>query len=120
MAECSRSMTSKPPMPEPMWTPKLHGLVRRSDGEVNEATHLAGLFFVNELQRIEVLHLGGKANGMAGEIECLDLGHAALACEQALPDFGHGISDPADEAKASYDDATLFHCYLAPFWFFSM
>ena len=139
---CSRSMTSKPPMPEPMWTPTRswldssmteagvgHRLCRGGEGEVDEAAHLAGLFFVDEEERVEVLDLGGEADGMAGEIEGLDLGHAAAAGEQAFPDLGGGFADPADEADAGDDDATpllvlhglrLGHCYLAAFWFFSM
>ena len=51
---------------------------------MDEAAHLAGLFFVDEEERVEVLDLGGEADGMAGEIEGLDLGHAA-ACRRAGP-----------------------------------
>ena len=95
---------------------------------MDEAAHLAGLFFVDEEERIEVLDLGGEADGMAGEIEGLDLGHAALAGEQAFPDFGGGFADSADEARGRLRrrDAVLLsilrfiHCYLAAFWFFSM
>ena len=90
----------------------LHGLVRGGDGEVDEAAHLAGLFFIDEQERVEVLDLGRKADGMAGEIEGLDLSHAALACKQAVPDFGGGFADPADEAEAGDDDATLLHTLL--------
>jgi hypothetical protein len=78
-----------------------------SQGEVDEAAHLAGLFFVDEEERIEILDLGGEADGMAFEIEGLDLGHAAAACEQTLPDFRDGSAYAADEAYASDDDASL-------------
>ena len=99
----------------------LHGLVGGGQGEVDEAAHLAGLFFVDEEERIEVLDLGGEADGVAGEIEGLDLGHAALAGQQAFPDLRRGFADPADEAEAGDDDATLLHVfYFAAFWFFSM
>jgi hypothetical protein len=87
-----------------------HGLCRRGHGEVDEAAHLAGLFLVHEEERIEVLDLGGKADGMAGEIECLDLGHAAAAREQAFPDLGAVLPTPQMKAEAGYDDATLLHC----------
>jgi hypothetical protein len=76
---------------------------------VDEAAHLAGLFFVHEEEWIEVLDLGGEANGVAGEIEGFDLGHTAAASQQALPDLRGGFADPADEPEAGYDDATLLH-----------
>ena len=78
---------------------------RGGDGEVDEPAHLAGLFFIDEEQGVEVLHLGGEAHGMAGEIECLDLRHAALAGEEALPYLGNCPADTADEADAGDDDA---------------
>ncbi len=79
---------------------------------MDEAAHLAGLFFVHEEQRVEVLDLGGEANGVAGEIEGLDLGHTAAAGEKTLPDLRGGFADPADQAKAGDDDATLLHFLL--------
>ena len=134
-AVCSRSMTSNPPMPEPMWTPTrscvfgrdleagvLHRLLRGGEGEVDEAAHLPGFFFFDEEERVEVLDLGGEADGRTRRVEGLDLGHAAVASEQAFPDFGGGFADPADQAEAGDDDATCSDClhYLAAFWFFSM
>ena len=97
------------------------------EGEVDEAAHLAGLFLLDEQQRVEVLDLGGEANGVAGEIEGLDLGHAAFAGQQAFPDLGCGLADAADEADAGDDDrrrllapSRLASLLLCPFWFFSM
>src|ERR1035437_8099012 len=97
---------------------------------MDETAHLARLFLLDEDERVEVLDLGGDAHGMAGEVECLDLRHAAAACQQALPDFRRGFADPADEADSGDDDPSPpglllhrvrgFHCYLAAFWFFSM
>ena len=89
----------------------VHRLLRGGEGEVDEAAHLAGLFFVDEEERIEVFDLGGEADGMAGEIEGFDLGHAAAAGEQAFPDFRGGFADPAEEAEAGDDDAP-FHFLL--------
>ena len=39
----------------------LHRLRGGSDREMDEAPHLARFLFLDELQRIEVLHLSGKA-----------------------------------------------------------
>ncbi len=91
-----------------------HRLGRGGEGEVDEAAHLAGLFFVDEEERVEVLDLGGEADGMAGEIKGLDLGHAATASEQTFPDLRGGFADPADEPEAGYDDATCPFFILPP------
>jgi predicted RNA-binding protein len=92
--------------------------------------HFAGLFFVDEEEGVEVLDLGREAHRMAGEIERLDLGHAAAACEQAFPHLAGGAAYSTEQAQAGDDDATprwpllhclaFIHCYLAAFWVFSM
>jgi hypothetical protein len=46
------------------------------------------------------------------EIEGLDLGHTATAGQKTLPDLRGGFADPADQAKAGDDDATLLHFLL--------
>ena len=71
-------MMSNPPMPEPMCTPTrfvvfrrdlqaghLHRFLRRSDGEVDEPAHLLHFFFLDEIQRVEVLDFGGDLAGEA-------------------------------------------------------
>ena len=108
----------------------VHGLLRGGNRKMDKAAHLAGLFLLDEEERVEVLDLGGDAHGMAGEVECLDLRHSAAACEQTLPDFRRGLADPADKADSGDDDSAPprlllqrmrgFHSYLAAFWFFSM
>ncbi len=92
----------------------LHRLVGGGQGEVDEAAHLAGLFLLHELERVEVLDLGGEADGVAGEIEGRDLGHTALAGHQAFPDLRRGVADPADKSEAGYDDATLQALFTLP------
>ena len=102
-----------------------HGLGCGRKGEVYEAAHFAGLFFVDEEEWIEVLDLCGEADGVAGEIECLDLRHATLAGHEPCPHFGSGVAYCAEQADTGNDDTTLLQClrhmtYFAPFWFFSM
>ena len=71
-ALCSRSMVLKPPMPDAMKTPtrvaipavtvspaSSIGELRGRDGELNEDVHLLDVFLVDELQRVEPLHLAG-------------------------------------------------------------
>ena len=77
-AVCSRSMMSNPPMPEPMCTPTrssfsgvilqarhLERFIRGGDGQVDEASHLLDFFFLDEVERVEVLDFSGD---LAGEI----------------------------------------------------
>ncbi len=109
-----------------------HGLCGSSESKMDKASHLARLFFLDEEQRVEVLDLGGEADGMAGEIECLDLGHAAAPGEETFPNFRGGLANAAEETDTGNHDAALDvtllrlllsrlgHRYLAAFWFFSM
>src|ERR1035437_7562332 len=76
----------------------VHGLLGSRDRKMDEAAHLAGLLFIDEKERIEVLHLGGEPHRMAGEVERFDLGHAAAAREQTFPDFRDGPADSTYEA----------------------
>jgi hypothetical protein len=86
---------------------------------MDEAAHFTGLFFVDEAEWIEVFNLGGEADWVAGKIECLDLRHATLSCEESCPDILGGISYSADETDTCDDDAPLLirlgHAYLAAF-----
>ena len=91
-----------------------HRFGRGGQGEVDEAAHFAGLFFVHEEERVEVLDLGGEANGVASEIEGFDLGHTATAGQETLPNLKGGFADPAYEPEAGYDDATLLHFFTWP------
>src|SRR5579864_124386 len=83
----------------------LHSFIRGGDGEVNEPGHLAGFFFLNELERIEVLDLGGDLTGVLGSIEVSDPTDAAVAGQQVLPDFLGGVADRADQAYSSDDNS---------------
>ena len=116
-ALCSRSMTSKPPMPEPMWTPTrlgffgpdtelrhLHGFIRRGNGEVDEAPHFFDFFFLDEVEGVEVADFGGDLAGEGGGVKGGDAADAALARHQGLPDFGGGVADGAEQADAGDDD----------------
>src|SRR5581483_1568749 len=73
---------------------------------MNEAAHLAGFFFVDEVKRIEVLDFGGNGTRKAGRIEAGNLRDAALAGQQIPPDLRAGVAHPADEAHSSNDDST--------------
>ncbi len=76
-----------------------HSLGGGGECEVDEAAHFAGLFFVHEEERVEVLDLGGEADGMTGEIEGFDLGHAALSQPADLPRPQGWFCRPRREAR---------------------
>ena len=59
----------------------LHGFIRRGERQVDEAAHLFQFFFLDELQRIEVLYFSGDLAGKLGGIELGDAGDAALPGE---------------------------------------
>ena len=59
----------------------LHRLIRRRQGQVDEAAHLFQFFFLDELQRIEVLYFSGDLAGKLGSVELGDAGDAALPGE---------------------------------------
>src|SRR6202021_3047084 len=71
-----------------------HRLGRSGEGEVNKAAHLASLFFVDEEKRIEVLDLGGEADGMACEIEGFNLSHTTAPTNEPSPDPGAVFAHP--------------------------
>ena len=115
---CSRSMISKPPMPEPMKTPTRsafsgvicearlrHGLLRGGKGKVDEAPHLARFFLVHKFERVEVLDLGGEGDREASGVEALDGPHAAGAGQKLPPNLGSGVAHTADQPQAGDDDS---------------
>ncbi len=57
----------------------LHSLMGSRHRKVDEAAHLAGFLFVDEEMGIKVFDLSRKADGVAFEIVCLDLGHSTPA-----------------------------------------
>ena len=98
----------------------LHRFGRRGERKVDEAAHLAGLFFVHKEQWVEVFDLGGKANGVTCEIEGFDLGHTAAASEEAFPDLRGVLPTPQMSPRPVTTTRRCSIFYLAAFWFFSM
>ena len=95
------------------------GFMRGGESEMDEARHFARFFLVNELERVEVLHLGGEGDGEAGGVKAGDGGDAALTGQQVVPDFGGGVADGRNQAESGDNDASL-QDYLPPFAFLSM
>src|SRR5215469_10463826 len=93
---------------------RLHRFLRRSEGKVNEAAHFLGFFFLDELQRVEVLNLSGDLAGMIRGVELSNLRNTTLPCQQVLPDLFGGVAHPADQSNAGNDDPSC-QTYFPPF-----
>ena len=91
-ALCSRSMVVNPPMPDAMNTPTrgacsgvigsagvVHRELRRGDRVLDEDVHLLDVFLLDELQRIEPLHLARDLRRELRRVELGDRADAALA-----------------------------------------
>src|ERR1017187_2627448 len=84
-----------------------HRFLRGRDRDMNEASHFLDFFFFDEVQRVEVLDLGGNLAGKSSRVETGDAPDAALACKQGLPHHVSGIAHATDQAQAcDYDPAS--------------
>src|SRR5258708_31933654 len=85
--------------------------------QVNETSHFFDFFFFDEVERIEVLDLGGDLAGEITGVELRDAGNAPLAGEHGLPHLSGGISHAANQADAgNYDPASQTTCRLSNAW----
>src|SRR5208337_5361140 len=82
------------------------GLMGGGKGKVNEASHLAGLFFIDEFERVKVLDLGGEGDREASGIEALNGPHAAGAGQKLAPNFGRGVAHTAHQPQAGDDNSS--------------
>ena len=104
---CSRSITSNPPMPLPIYTPvrsasssfelsarRFGARIRRRDGELDEPPHFLDFFFLDVLGGVEVLDLTGDAAVEAGGIEGV-IGRCRFwPAPMACPDLFRAGSQP--------------------------
>src|SRR6478672_2660507 len=73
---------------------------------MNEARHLARLFFLDEAEWIEILNFGSDLAGVFGGVEMGDTADAALPCQQVLPDLFCIVADSANQADAGDNNST--------------
>ena len=117
-ALCSRSMVVNPPMPEAMNTPTrgadlrrdrqlrvVHRELRRRDRELDEDVHLLDVFLLDELQRIEVLHLAREPRRERRRVEAGDRADAARCPRRAHPSSPGADADRRHQADAGHDDS---------------
>ncbi len=87
-----------------------HGFIGGGDRHVNEAPHLLDFFFLDEVQRVEVLDLGGDLAGEGGGVKPGNPGDAAFAGKHGLPHVSREVAHAADQAEAGdYDPASQIY-----------
>ena len=132
IARCSRSITSNPPIPEPMCTPTrsafsgvicnpgmLHCFLRGGKSEMDEAPHFARFLFIDELQRIEVFDLSRERNGESRCVEAGDRSHSTLGRPADFPRSWEQCCRFRTSAR-SRSQRPVGSNHLLPFAFFSM
>src|SRR5207244_1782298 len=83
-----------------------HRLVRRGNGQVDEAPHFFHFFFFDEIQRIEIPDFGSDLAGMLRRVELADPADAAFTRQKVLPNLFSLVADRADQAEPGYDDSS--------------
>ena len=83
----------------------VHRVLRRRDGELNEDVHLLQFLLLDELQRIEVLHLAGKAGGERRRIEARDRANPARTRTQGFPVRLRPGTDRCHQADTGHYDS---------------
>ena len=86
-----------------------HGLHCGSDGELSEAVHPAGLFFIQDPGGVEVLHLCGQGYLLAAVVVQGDGGDAARAGPDRVPGLLDGVAQGSDGPHAGDHYASFFH-----------
>src|SRR5581483_4367095 len=94
-------------------TGRFHSLITGGQRQVYEASHLLQFFFLDKIEGVEILDLGGNLAGKLGGIELGDAGSTALPSQQIAPGLLGGVAHGADRAEPGDDDAT--QTYLPPF-----
>ena len=82
----------------------VHGLLRDGDRELREAIGAARVLPLEELQRIESLHLAGDLRLERARVEGRDRPDARASGEKGLPGRRRVVADGRDHADAGDDD----------------
>src|SRR5712692_11202360 len=83
------------------------GLLRSSDGVMNERAHFARFFLFNVVQRIEILYFAREAGRKPGGVELLDKVGTTPPFQQCRPGGLDRVSNRRYQTEARNDDATI-------------
>src|SRR5438445_7213160 len=93
----------------------LHRKVSRRQGDLDEPADLLQLFFLNPVQRIEVLHLAGDAAVESVGIKLGNRADAGLAGLKSVPGFFSADPAGANQTHTRYHDPAIQRWY-SPVW----
>src|SRR5262249_24275366 len=83
------------------------GFLGRSQGVMDKDIHLLYFFFLNELERIEVLDFAGNADWEAGNVESGYGAERAAASQEIGPHFFFSVAGAADKADPGYNHTAI-------------
>src|SRR4051812_19659561 len=83
------------------------GFVRGGDGVMNKGAHLARLFLLDVIERVEIFNFGSKLNRKLFRIELLDIVHAAATLHQRRPSGLNRVADRRNETNPRDHNATF-------------
>ena len=75
---------------------------------MNKSAHLARLFLLDVVERVEIFDLGGEADGKLFDIELLDEVHPALPVHQRSPGVFNRQPDWRYQSQPCHHNATTF------------
>jgi hypothetical protein len=84
-----------------------HRLHRRRDGILGVVVGALRFLAIHEVERVEVLHLGGESDGELRGVELRDRRRPRAALDERTPGRRHVVTDGRDSPEASDDDPTL-------------
>ena len=90
----------------------VHRQLARPHRIVDEGVHLLDFFFLDELRRIEILHLGGNLRIVSARIESRDSADAGLAGAKGLPRLVYAGTKRCHQAKTGHyhtSDGAIVH-----------
>src|SRR5205814_4775797 len=82
----------------------LLGHARGRNDQVREAVHAPRLLPLDEVGRVEVLHLAGEVNVEVARVELRDRARAGAPCDQVLPARLDVVAERGHSAEAGYHD----------------
>jgi hypothetical protein len=85
---------------------------RRRHAVLDEDVHAPRFLRRHVGRDVEALHLARDLAREARRVEARDAGDARGAFERALPGFGNGVADRADDSQPGHHHSTTGHLYL--------
>ena len=86
-----------------------HGLDAGDHAVLNEGVEPPRLLALDVVRHLDVFHLGGDGDALAGGVEGVDRRRSAGAGEGVPPRFVHGVADGRQQAETGHGDTSFAH-----------